>query len=209
MRRRHLAGVLDIERRVYPRPWTPALFAAELRHSDARRYLVALDRGGPLGWLRPRVVGYAGILVQVGEAHVTNVAVDPSQHRRKIASRLFLALMRGAHDLGAHSATLEVRTQNTGASKLYQHFGFVPVGIRPGYYAETGEDAVIMWLHDVGEPAYAERLVQIEDELDRPGGSSGLPDYRVPWVTDRTGIPGQPATEPEGVRGVTPSDDKD
>jgi tRNA threonylcarbamoyladenosine biosynthesis protein TsaB len=99
MRRRHLRGVLAIERVVYPRPWSPGLFASELSQGDSRRYIVALapprDRTAfevrALG--RRRVVGYAGVMVGAGEAHVTTVAVHPEEHRRKIASRLLLGLM--------------------------------------------------------------------------------------------------------------------
>jgi ribosomal-protein-alanine N-acetyltransferase len=57
--------------------------------------------------------------------------------------------------------TLEVRTSNTAAQKLYQGFGFAPAGVRRRYYSDNGEDALIMWAHDVNTPAYGERL----DEL--------------------------------------------
>ena len=188
MRRRHLRGVLAIERMVYPRPWTPALFAAELGQPDSRRYLVALspERSG----LRSRrtVVGYAGMMVVVGEAHITTVAVHPHHHRRKIASRLMVSLLREARAMGAEAATLEVRVANAGAQRLYTAFGFAPVGVRPGYYVETGEDAVIMWAHDLQSDGIAARIDAQEARLDRPGGDSGAPDLPVPWVQERIGL---------------------
>jgi [ribosomal protein S18]-alanine N-acetyltransferase len=191
MATRHLRGVLDIERRVYPRPWSVELFTAELERTQDRRYLVALaPRAGllPLG----RVVGYAGVMVQPGQegldAHVTTIAVDPAEHRRKIGSRLLLGLLRSAVDLGAQAATLEVRTGNRGAQRLYAAFGFAPVGIRPRYYAETGEDALIMWAHDIAGPEFAARLDRLADGLDEPGGSSGARDEAVPWVQGRIGL---------------------
>ncbi len=55
---------------------------------------------------------------------------------------------------------------NTAAQALYRRFGFAPVGVRKNYYAETGEDAIIMWARDIDTPAYAERLSQIEARLD-------------------------------------------
>src|SRR3990170_272190 len=80
MRRRHLRGVMAIERQVYPRPWSPNLFLSEMAESRNRCYLVArLDR---------ELVGYGGLICYGEEAHVTNIAVDPLQHRRKIGSRL-------------------------------------------------------------------------------------------------------------------------
>src|SRR6266508_3429904 len=123
MRRRHLHQVLDIERRVYPRPWTMTLFLSEIVQRSTRLYIVARAHR--------RVFG--------DEAHVTNIAVDPDVHRRKIASRLLFALVTAARRRGASACTLEVRVANHAAQALYRQFGFAPVGIRKNYYAETGE----------------------------------------------------------------------
>lgn len=197
MRQRHLPAVLAIEQRTYPRPWTPGLFASELQAGPTRRYYVALASSAVTGvtaslrrglGLGRRVVGYGGIMVQVGEAHVTTVAVHPEHHRRKIASRLLLRLLQDARDMGADAATLEVRIANLGAQRLYSAFGFVPAGVRPGYYAETSEDALIMWAHDLQGRDMAERLREQAARLDLPGGSSGQPDHDVPWVQGRIGL---------------------
>lgn len=198
MKRRHLRAVLRIEQAVYPRPWPPGLFTSELSQPTSRRYLVALE---PRRW-RPgdRVVGYAGVLVQAGEAHVTTVAVHPAHHRRKIATRLLVDLLESAVELGAESATLEVRAANRGAQRLYGAFGFAPVGVRPGYYAETREDAVIMWVHDVQGEAFAEALALQRARLAEPGGASGAPDHHVPWVRGRVGLRQDPARGEEDRR---------
>lgn len=188
MRRRHLRGVLGIEHMVYPRPWSPALFASELSQPESRCYLVALDRTA--GWLPwRRVIGYAGVMVSVGEAHITTVATHPHHHRRKVASRLLVTLLREARKLGAQAATLEVRVNNRGAQRLYAAFGFAPVGVRPKYYTETGEDALIMWAYDVNSDAYADVLREQEARLNEPGGHSGAADLHVPWVRERIGLP--------------------
>ena len=79
MRRRHLRGVMAIERQVYSRPWSPNLFLAEMTEPNNRRYLVAkIDR---------EIVGYAGLICYGDEGHVTNIAVDPTHQRNKVASR--------------------------------------------------------------------------------------------------------------------------
>jgi [ribosomal protein S18]-alanine N-acetyltransferase len=157
MRRRHLRGVMAIERQVYPRPWSPNLFLAEMTESRNRCYLVArLDR---------EVVGYGGLICYGEEAHVTNIAVDPAQHRHKIGTRLLYELMVGAIDLGAEAVSLEVRVSNWGAQRLYGRFGFRPVGIRKNYYQEINEDALIMWADDVRTLAYGERLEGIAESL--------------------------------------------
>ncbi len=157
MRRRHLRAVLRIEALVYPRPWSLGLFLSELGLRATRAYVVA--RVGPT------VVGYAGLLLAAGDGHITTVAVDPAWHRHRIATRMLLALARTAVERGCTSLTLEVRVSNEGAKDLYRRFGFVPAGIRKGYYQETNEDALVMWAHDVDQPSYAERLCQIEAAL--------------------------------------------
>lgn len=157
MRRRHLRSVLRIEALVYPRPWTLGLFLSELGLRTTRVYLVARVRGA--------VVGYAGLMLTAGEGHVTTIAVDPAWHRNGVATRLLLALARAGIEKGATGLTLEVRTSNVGAQELYRRFGFAPAGIRKGYYAETGEDAIIMWAHDVDLAPYAARLDDIEAEV--------------------------------------------
>jgi len=195
MRRRHLRGVMAIEESVYPRSWSASLFASELEQPETRRYLVALSpaaTGRGLRRRRPVVVGYAGLLLQGDpaqrEGHVTTVAVHPAHHRRKVASRLLVALLGEAVELGVEAATLEVRAANRGAQRLYSGFGFVPVGVRPGYYAETGEDAVIMWAYELQSADFTARLARQAARLSQPGGASGAPDLHVPWVKGRVGL---------------------
>jgi [ribosomal protein S18]-alanine N-acetyltransferase len=145
----HLPEVLAIELSAAPHPWTTGIFAEELAHTDTRTYVVATSGD--------RVVGFGGVLVQVGEAHITNIAVDNQFRRIGIARALMICLMRAAIDREAGAATLEVRVSNVGGQRLYHRFGFVPAGVRPRYYPD-GEDAVIMWVNDIAGQAYAARL---------------------------------------------------
>jgi ribosomal-protein-alanine N-acetyltransferase len=161
MRRRHLRGVMAIERQVYPRPWSPNLFVSEMSAGHGRAYLVALEGR--------QVVGYAGLIAYGDEAHVTTIAVDPERQRRKIGTRLLYELLHEARTLRAQAVSLEVRVTNWGAQRMYARFGFRPVGIRKGYYQETNEDAVVMWTDDIRTPEFG-RL------LERIGG--GLPEVR-------------------------------
>jgi [ribosomal protein S18]-alanine N-acetyltransferase len=154
MRRRHLRGVLRIEQQVYPRPWTFSLFLSEIGQRATRVYLVA--RVGS------EVVGYAGLFRAVDDGHITTVAVDPVWQRQGVATRMLLALARAAIERGCRNLTLEVRMSNSEAQALYQRFGFLPAGVRKGYYPETGEDALVMWANDVDTPDYADRLDEIE-----------------------------------------------
>jgi ribosomal-protein-alanine N-acetyltransferase len=166
MRRRHLRGVMAIERQVYPRPWSPNLFLSEMSESKNRCYLVArIDR---------EVVGYGGMICYGEEAHITNIAVDPLRHRQKIASRVLHDLIVEAVEMGAEAVSLEVRVTNWGAQRLYGRYGFRPVGVRKNYYQEVGEDALIMWLDGILDQGYRSRLRELTDRLPegiRPGGA--------------------------------------
>jgi [ribosomal protein S18]-alanine N-acetyltransferase len=154
MRRRHVRSVLRIEEQVYPRPWSMSLFLSELALRTTRAYFVA--RVGR------EVVGYAGLMMTAADGHVTTIAVDPKWHRHKIGTRLLLGLAREAIARGAENLTLEVRLSNKGAQELYRRFGFSPVGVRKGYYQETNEDALVMWVHEVNTAEYADLLATLQ-----------------------------------------------
>jgi ribosomal-protein-alanine N-acetyltransferase len=166
MRRRHLRQVLRIDHQVYPRPWSLGLYLGELSTTDGRSYLVA--RQGT------QVVGYAGLMVIAGDAHVTTVAVAPAHQHQGLATRLLLVLARDAAVLGAERMTLEVRASNRDAQRLYSRFGFAPAGTRKAYYVDNREDAVIMWAIDVGTADHAARLARIEASLPTPSVLQGV-----------------------------------
>ena len=148
---------MAIERKVYPRPWSPSLFVSELSDEKTRTYLVAkVDR---------ELVGYAGINCWGDEAHITTIAVDPAWQRHKIGTRLFYELVRSGIAMGARSLSLEVRVSNWGAQRMYGEFGFRPVGVRKNYYQEVHEDALVMWADEVHTSAYADRLAGVIDAV--------------------------------------------
>jgi ribosomal-protein-alanine N-acetyltransferase len=157
MRRRHLRSVLRIESRVYPVPWSMSLFLSELALRSTRAYYAA--------FIGRQLVGYAGLMMTLDDGHVTTIAVDPAWHRHKVGSRLLLALAREALRRGATSLTLEVRLGNKAAQNLYRRFGFRPVGVRKNYYAETKEDALVMWAEDVAGDEYARLLDLIQADI--------------------------------------------
>jgi [ribosomal protein S18]-alanine N-acetyltransferase len=158
LRKRQIKQVMAIEEQVYPKPWSAGVFRGEVvgMRDGSRLYVAAT--------VQRRLVGYAGILYQVDDGHVTNIAVDPQWQRHKIGARLLLTLARAAVARGCHAITLEVRVSNHAAQAMYRRFGFQPAGIRARYYENT-EDAIVMWAHDVDQPPYLDRLEAIEDEL--------------------------------------------
>jgi ribosomal-protein-alanine N-acetyltransferase len=145
---------MDIERVSYPKPWSQNVFQSELElaRSGDRHYVVARVGGV--------VVGYAGLMFVVGDAHVTNIAVAVDRQRSGVATRLLATLAWEAINRGCEAMTLEVRVSNIGAQALYRSFGFVPAGVRQRYYENT-EDAIVMWCHDIGEASYRQRLTSL------------------------------------------------
>ena len=129
-----LPQVVAIERRAFTTPWSLAMFVLEL--SKPSGVCLAADVEGEL-------VGYQVCSRYDTVWHVMNIAVDPDRRRRGIATALLQALLeRVGRDA---PVTLEVRCSNTGAIALYERFGFRSAGVRRRYYADNGEDAVIMW----------------------------------------------------------------
>lgn len=145
MRTSDLDAVLGIERRSFPTPWSEAMYAEELKRSERGDGFAVVARDLTGG---ARVVG-AVLGAWMGDSwHVMNVLVDPPARRRGIASQLLDALLErtSAHAFGVGEGwTLEVRDGNAAAIGLYESRGFVNRGRRPGYYSDTGEDAIIMW----------------------------------------------------------------
>jgi ribosomal-protein-alanine N-acetyltransferase len=165
MRRRHLRKVLSIESRVYPRPWSASLFLSELAQRTTRSYLVARYGG--------QVIGYAGMMFTGREAHITNIAVDPEVHGRRVGTRLLYALVTEAAARDAQVVSLEVRVTNKVAQAMYEKFGFSPVGVRKGYYIETNEDALVMEARDVTSNEFIDRIRTIRKELEAEIGAEG------------------------------------
>ncbi|MGH2690221.1 MAG: ribosomal protein S18-alanine N-acetyltransferase [Actinomycetota bacterium] len=157
MRRRHVRQVLRIEGQVYPRPWSMTLFLQEIARRTDRVYLVARAGG--------QVIAYGGLMTTGPEAHITTIAVDPAHQGSRVGTRIMVALMEAAMDRGAKSVSLEVRMSNHVAQRMYRRFGFQAVGIRRGYYVETGEDALVMWADAIDTPMYERLLDRMREKV--------------------------------------------
>jgi [ribosomal protein S18]-alanine N-acetyltransferase len=130
-----LPSVISIERRSFPAPWSLAMFVLELSKPSGI-CLAATDGDDLLGYL---------VCSRYDRVwHLMNVAVAPERRRQGIASRLISRLVE--EGAGALPFTLEVRVSNREAILMYEGVGFRSAGVRPGYYQDNGEDALIMWL---------------------------------------------------------------
>ena len=130
-----LPQVIAIERRAFPTPWSLAMFVLEL--SKPSGICLAAVRDG-------RIVGYLVCSRYDTVWHLMNVAVEPRRRRHGIASTLLERLFDQA-DKPREQYTLEVRTSNESAIRLYERFGFRAAGRRRAYYHDNREDALIMW----------------------------------------------------------------
>jgi len=155
MIRSDVPAVATLEREIYPEPWSARVFFDELSQ-DNRAYVLMVEDD--------EILGYGGLMLIEEDAHVTTLAVVPGMRRRRLGTRLLLALVEQAVERGARHLTLEVRATNANAQRLYERFGFAPVGKRKGYY--SGEDAIVMWALDVDAEAYAVRLTEIRSGLE-------------------------------------------
>jgi ribosomal-protein-alanine N-acetyltransferase len=130
-----LPAVISIERRSFPAPWSLAMFVLELSKPSGI-CLAAVEDGELLGYLV--CSRYDRIW------HLMNVAVAPERRRRGVARRLISQLIEEGG--GRLPFTLEVRVSNNEAIAMYEGIGFRSAGVRPRYYQDNGEDALIMWL---------------------------------------------------------------
>ncbi len=161
-----LPVVQEIERASFTTPWPSHAYQAELETNKLARYLVV--RAGR------EVIAYAGIWLLVDEAHITTFAVAPAWRRQRVGERLLLAVLDLSVARGAREATLEVRLSNLPARRLYEKYGFRPVGIRPRYYSDDHEDALIMTTEPLRSPAMRTLLADLGAEL------AALPDPEPP-----------------------------
>ena len=168
-----LPEVQAIESASFTSPWPPHAYRSELEGNRMAHYLVAR--------IDEEVAGYGGMWLMVDEAHITTFAVHPAWRRQRIGERLLLAFLDLAVDRGAREATLEVRLSNLPARRLYEKYGFRPVGLRPRYYSDDNEDALIMTTEALDDPRMRERIERLRVDLDaapaphRPTGG-GDPD---------------------------------
>jgi [ribosomal protein S18]-alanine N-acetyltransferase len=137
--------VLELEKELFPEDaWSRGMFWSELAHARGdgatRRYLVAEDDG--------RLVGYAGLASSGDLGDVQTIAVARDQQGTGLGARLLTELLRAATAFECAEVMLECRVDNTRAQKLYERFGFAPIGFRRGYYQPGNVDALVMRLTD-------------------------------------------------------------
>ncbi|HET6410695.1 MAG TPA: ribosomal protein S18-alanine N-acetyltransferase [Anaeromyxobacter sp.] len=141
MRPDDLQRVVEIEKDGFRHPWSRELLERELSHAWSTVLLAVEDR--PSG---EAVVGFIVYWLVHDEVHVLNIATAREERRRGIGRALMDEAAQAGRRRGASLSTLEVRRSNQAALELYRALGYRQAGIRPNYYAEEGEDAIVMVL---------------------------------------------------------------
>jgi ribosomal-protein-alanine N-acetyltransferase len=176
MREADVATVQEIEREIFATPWPRNAYYRELASRASAHYIVLRRDGyfeGPPGFKTPEfdptIVGYGGMWRMYDEAHVTTIGVRHDLQHQGFGRIVFAGLVQAAYDMGAKWVTLEVRTTNENAMKMYEAFSFKVIGRRKGYYTDNGEDAIVMWSDSIHSPrfrrAYESNLERIEADV--------------------------------------------
>lgn len=131
--------VIDVERRSFAAPWSKDIFQQEVGQNQFAHYFVVL--------IDEHIVGYAGMWVVADEVQITNIAILPEYRGNRLGEKLFHYVLRQAIRLGGCHLSLEVRSSNIVAQRLYRNFGLVPGGVRKNYYTDNQEDAIVMWVN--------------------------------------------------------------
>jgi ribosomal-protein-alanine N-acetyltransferase len=190
MRTDDLGAVHRIELASFSSPWPSNAYRSELETNRLASYLVARVDG--------EIVAYGGMWLMVDEAHITTFAVHPAWRRQRVGERLLLAFLDLAVARQAREATLEVRLSNIAARRLYEKYGFRPVGLRPRYYSDNGEDALIMTTEPIRETRFQERIDALRTALDAgpaPTRPEERPDPDAPGPQPTPELPPMPEAE--------------
>ena len=175
--------VVEIERESFPTMWPQTAYRRELQNKLAR-YLVITEpvaeepaeqsAAGVWSTLRRRLagahpaaehlLGFIGVWMMAGEAHIVTVAVREQYRRMGIGERLLIACVDMSLDTGQEVVTLEVRKSNEVARQLYEKYGFQRVGVRVRYYTDNNEDAVLMTTPDLSSPSFRALFARLRDE---------------------------------------------
>ncbi len=136
MRHGDVSQVVAIESASSATPWTRAMFTSEIGRPQSLDLVIVRS---------DEVLGYCMTSRQADVWHILNICIREDGRGRGLGGRLLDELFVRADRRPHGGYTLEVRVSNSVAIRLYRQKGFVDYGIRPGYYSNNHEDALVMW----------------------------------------------------------------
>lgn len=192
MRPEDIPQVQPIDREGFPNDWPPPDFKRELRNSMSH-YMVATEVNSEEGITAaspapPRglarllhrlrqardhpapsgsnpILGFCGMWFMLEEAHIISIAVKASHRRQGLGELLLASAIDRAAERGCTYVTLEVRASNLGAQALYRKYGFLQTGVRPRYYTDNDEDALVMTTDIITSASYQSSLHRLKQQL--------------------------------------------
>ncbi len=202
-----LDRVMELEEELFPEDaWSRGMFWSELAHArgrDATRHYVVAESG-------PRLVGYAGLAVFDRTGDVQTIASARDHWGTGLGSRLLTDLLTAATAFECREVLLEVRVDNARAQRLYERFGFEPIGIRRGYYQPGNVDALVMRLSDPAAPGVAtaaDSETGVSTEASASPDTSASPETRTSTETStstaNTATSANPATSANMANAAT------
>lgn len=167
MRPQDVPEVMAIEAVSFGRHhWSDESFYNEMSNHVGRYYSLIQTGTSSL-------IGYCGFWMIVDEAHITTIAVQPELRGNALGELMLLHTLERSLATSIHWATLEVRASNYNAQNLYYKYGFNSVGVRPRYYQDNQEDALIMTTPDISSEAYRATYKELKQALQNR--LNGLP----------------------------------
>jgi [ribosomal protein S18]-alanine N-acetyltransferase len=165
-----LPAVVAFDQIVFGGLWNQTTYAEELVRSSG---LCLGITAPPSPMQQSPLLAFGCVWYILDELHIILLGVHPQYRRQSLGLILLLRLLQQSRDRGMEQATLEVRASNQAAIALYEKVGFVTVGQRPKYYADTGESALLMWCRNLQSAIYRQQLQQLwqqtEEKLQRQG----------------------------------------
>ncbi len=169
-----IPAVSKVDRQVFPDMQMPTNFVKELNNCVAHYIVACREKPSNAADVENNIVGYAGLWIMVGEAHMVNIAVDYDYRRCGIGELLLIALIELALNMCCNMITLEVRVSNVTAQKLYEKYGFTVEGMRKGYYTDNREDGFIMTVDDINGGAFKELFKKLKNDYRKKRGAAEI-----------------------------------
>lgn len=176
----HLNAAIELDQLCFGGLWTRSGYEQELNSPNSRLLILETQHSWDKPPLEPpvdsrdlpppsplsnRLIGLACYWSILEEAHITILAIHPDYQNQGLGQFLLYALLKDAKERQLEWATLEVKPSNHTALSVYDKFNFIPVGRRPGYYQNTGEDALILWCKGLHKPEFEQTLAQSYEQI--------------------------------------------
>jgi ribosomal-protein-alanine N-acetyltransferase len=176
-----LSAVIEFDHLVFGGFWSEASYREELHRASG--LCLGLTQAHSSDQRNSPLLAFGCVWHVLDELHLIAVGVHPHYRRQSLGLLLLLSLLGDACNRGLAHATLEVRVSNRAAIALYERVGFVSVGHRRQYYADTGEDAVLMWCNQLQSDAYSQHLSYLWTQATHQLQQKGWHLIQVPMMS--------------------------